>query len=144
MSNETALTPVLPHEAIIQFIGSITERIEAWYVDAVSAYVALKKIEKDLEKAKEYAYGIACGSFVGMNKLELQNLPFGAKWQERGRTTYEYSQNKDYEIKLAEVKRLEKLIKIATDNNTAVADPETWEMIYPVDFKTSSTFAITV
>jgi hypothetical protein len=61
--SENAIMPVLPHEAIIQFIGSIPERVDGGYVDAVSAYVALKKIEKDLDKAKAYTYGIACDTF---------------------------------------------------------------------------------
>ncbi len=91
----------------------------------MSAYVALKKIEKELEKAKEHAYKIACDSFFGMSRSELDNLPFGAKGRESSRTTYEYSQNEKYALAYSETKRLEKLIKIATDNSTAVADPET-------------------
>lgn len=79
-----------------------------------------------------------------MNKLELENLPLGAKGRETGRTTYEYSANENYKVKQEEVKRIEKLIKIATDNQSCIADPETGEQIYAVPFKKTVTYAITV
>jgi hypothetical protein len=79
-----------------------------------------------------------------MNRDEMEHLPFGAKARETTRSTYEYSKNEKYSIAQTEAKRLEKLIKIATDNNSAIADPETGEMIYAVPFKMSMTYAVTV
>ena len=132
------------HDDIITLLVSIQDKIESGEVDAVTAYVSLKKIEKALDSVKEYAYKIASNSFAGMNKNEMENLPFGAKARETTRSTYEYSQNEKYSVAQSEAKRLEKLIKIATDNNSAIADPETGEMIYAVPFKMSTTYAVTV
>lgn len=128
----------------IQFILSINSQIENWDIDPVSGYIQLKKIEKALDEAKEYAYAEASKKLWVMNKLELENLPFWAKGRETGRTTYEYSANENYKVKQEEVKRIEKLIKIATDNQSSIADPETGEQIYGVPFKKTVTYAITV
>lgn len=128
----------------IQFILSINSQIENWDIDPVSGYIQLKKIEKALDEAKEYAYAEASKKLWVMNKLELENLPFWAKWRETNRTTYEYSANENYKLKQEEVKRIEKLIKIATDNQSSIADPETGEQIYWVPFKKTVTYAITV
>ena len=84
------------------------------------------------------------GQWYAFFHLELENLPFGAKGRETGRTTYEYSQNEKYSVAQSEAKRLEKLIKIATDNQSAITDPETGEQIYGVPFKKTVTYAITV
>lgn len=128
----------------LQFILSINSQIENGEIDPVSGYIQLKKIEKALDEAKEYAYAEAAKKLGIMNKLELENLPFGAKGRESGRTTYEYSQNEKYSVAQSEAKRLEKLIKIATDNQSAITDPETGEQIYGVPFKKTVTYAITV
>lgn len=132
------------HDDIITLLLSIQDKIEQGEVDSVTAYVSLKKIEKALDWVKEYAYKIATDSFAGMGKDEMENLPFGAKARETIRTTYEYSQNEKHAIAQSEAKRLEKLIKIATDNNSAIADPESGEMIYAVPCKFSTTYAVTV
>lgn len=128
----------------IQFIYSINSQIENGEIDPVTWYIQLKKIEKALDDAKEYAYAEASKHLCIMNKLELENLPLGAKWRETGRTTYEYSANEWYKAKQEEVKRIEKLIKIATDNQSCIADPETGEQIYAVPFKKTVTYAITI
>lgn len=128
----------------IQFILSTNSQIENGEIDPVSGYIMLKKIEKALDEAKEYAYKEASKKFCEMNKGELEALPFGAKGRESGRTTYEYTANEEYKAKQEEVKRIKKLIKIATDNQSSIADPETGEQIYAVPFKKTVTYAITV
>jgi len=131
-------------EQIGNFFSIILQKVEAGEIEPTNAYIFLKKLEKAFDDCKEKIYEQAKVQLDLYSQNELESLPYGASAKRIDRTTYEYKDNERYASIQKQLKSLEEIIKVATKNNTAVTDPETWEQIYAVPCKTTSIYQFKV
>ncbi len=131
-------------EQVTDFFSLILTKVENWELAPTNAYIFLKKLEKAFEDAKEKIYEMAKKEMDQYWPLELESLPYWASAKRVDRKTYEYKQNPKYLAMSEALKTYEKLLKIATDNQTAITDPDTWEQVYGVDFKTNTIYMMKV
>jgi len=131
-------------EQVSDFFSLILAKVENGELAPTNAYIFLKKLEKAFDDAKEKIYEMAKVEMDQYWPSELEKLPYNASAKRVDRKTYEYKQNAKYLALSEELKAFEKLLKIATDNQTAVTDPNTGEQIYGVDFKTNTIYMMKV
>lgn len=109
-------------------------------VPASQVYIKLRELKQDIDKALKMLEDGVMDELVRMNNYE-DLVVYGKKIVEvGGRTTYDYKQNNMWLDADNERKRIERLIKLATNDGVHVIDQETGEVVEPVNKKVGKSY----
>lgn len=114
-------------------------------VPASQVYVKLRTLKQDIDKALKMLEDGVMDELVKMNNYEdlvvwVGNEGYKKIVEVSGRTTYDYKQNNMWLDADNERKRIERLIKLATNDGVHVIDQETGEVVEPVNKKVGKSY----
>lgn len=116
----------------------ILQKLQNGEINADQAYAQLKTMEKEIKEAISTIQPEVFDYLADFWKTELEQMGY----RNTMRTTYTYSENEEWLSIDTKKKELEKRIKTATDSQSALVDPETWEIIaQPVTPKYSNSYS---
>ena len=119
---------------------TLMEQWKEGYVPASQVYVALRKLKDDIDSALKQLEDSVMDELVRMNNYE-DLIVYGKKIVEvQGRTTYEFKENSMWNDAYNQQKRIERIIKTATNDGVSIYDNETGEVIEPVTKKQGKSY----
>lgn len=111
---------------------TLMEQWKEGHVPASQVYVTLRKLKDDIDSALKQLEDSVMDELVRMNNYE-DLIVYGKKIVEvQGRTTYEFKESPMWNDAYNQQKRIERIIKTATNDGVSIYDNETGEVIEPV------------
>ena len=114
---------------------NLIQKVQNGHLKASNAYVTLRALKSEIEHAIKQIEGQIVDELTYLNDKE-DLIVSGFKLSHvAGRTSYDYKQNSMWKDADTEKKRIERLIKVATNDGVSIVDEATGEIIEPVQMK---------